>query len=62
MRGYEDDEALTVPEVMAWLRLGHDKVYELIRTKQLASFTIGRKRRVLAKAVRAYLADVSKAA
>ncbi|GAA3498978.1 hypothetical protein GCM10019016_060810 [Streptomyces prasinosporus] len=48
-------EALTVPEVMAALRLSRFKVYDLIRSKQLQSFTIGRARRVPADALRIYI-------
>ncbi|WP_227869993.1 helix-turn-helix domain-containing protein [Streptomyces otsuchiensis] len=42
---------LTVPEVMSALRLSRSKVYDLIRSKQLPSFTIGRARRVPADAL-----------
>lgn len=59
---YADDEPLTVPEVMAWLRLGRDRVYELIRSKELRSFTMGSSRRISAKAVREYLAALEEAA
>ena len=48
-------EALSVPEVMAALRLSRFKVYHLIRSKQLPSFTIGRARRVPADALRTYI-------
>ncbi|MEU0119365.1 helix-turn-helix domain-containing protein [Streptomyces bobili] len=41
-----DDELLTVVEVMACLRLGRSKVYDLIRTRRLPSVTIGRCRRI----------------
>ncbi|NSC21514.1 helix-turn-helix domain-containing protein [Streptomyces albus subsp. chlorinus] len=49
------DELLTVREVTAILKLGRTKVYDLIRTKELPSLTIGRSRRIPAQAVRAYL-------
>ncbi|MFI1095042.1 helix-turn-helix domain-containing protein [Streptomyces sp. NPDC020917] len=49
------DELLTVPDVMARLRLGRSTVYELLRTRQLSSVTIGRARRVPASAVRAFI-------
>ncbi|MGW4910000.1 helix-turn-helix domain-containing protein [Streptomyces sp. NPDC004270] len=49
------DELLTVREVTATLKIGRTKVYDLIRTKELPSLTIGRSRRIPAKAVRAYL-------
>lgn len=48
-------EALTVPEVMHALRLSRSKVYDLFRSKQLASFTAGRARRVPVDAVRQYM-------
>ncbi|MFJ4523993.1 helix-turn-helix domain-containing protein [Streptomyces sp. NPDC088810] len=48
-------EALTVPEVMAALRLSRFKVYDLMRSKQLPSFTIGRARRVPADALHTYI-------
>lgn len=53
---YDDDEALTVPEVAAWLRLSKSQVFNLLREEQIASFTIGRSRRIKAAAVRQYLA------
>ncbi len=37
-----DDELLTVPKAMARLKVGRSTVYDLIRTRQLASITIGR--------------------
>ncbi|WEV26673.1 helix-turn-helix domain-containing protein [Streptomyces sp. 71268] len=49
------DELLTVRQVMATLKLGRTKVYDLIRTKELPSLTIGRSRRIPAKAVQTYL-------
>ncbi|MHC5702727.1 helix-turn-helix domain-containing protein [Streptomyces tirandamycinicus] len=48
-------EALKIPEVMAALRLSRSKVYDLIRSKQLDSFTAGRARRVPVDAVRQYM-------
>lgn len=51
------DELLTVQEVTATLKVGRTKVYDLIRTKQLHSLTIGRSRRIPARAVRSYLAS-----
>ncbi|MFJ2903757.1 DNA-binding protein [Streptomyces sp. NPDC087212] len=35
-------ELLTVPQVMARLQLGRSAVYDLLRTRQLASITLGR--------------------
>ncbi|TWV45607.1 helix-turn-helix domain-containing protein [Streptomyces misionensis] len=52
-----EPEALTVPEVMNALRLSRSKVYDLIRTKQLRSFTSGRCRRIPVDAVRQYMND-----
>ncbi|MFG2195680.1 helix-turn-helix domain-containing protein [Streptomyces sp. NPDC048639] len=49
------DELLTVKQVMATLKVGRTKVYDLIRTKELRSLTIGRSRRIPAQAVRSYL-------
>lgn len=51
----DSPEAFTVPEVMAALRLSRSKVYDLFRSKQLASFTAGRARRVPVDAVRRYM-------
>ncbi|WP_432136641.1 MULTISPECIES: helix-turn-helix domain-containing protein [unclassified Streptomyces] len=48
-------EALKVPEVMTALRLSRSKVYDLIRSKQLESFTAGRARRIPVDAVRQYM-------
>ncbi|MGZ3116053.1 helix-turn-helix domain-containing protein [Streptomyces sp. H62] len=48
-------EALTVPEVMTALRLSRSKVYDLIRSRQLASFTVGRARRIAPDSLRAFI-------
>ncbi|MFF0432376.1 helix-turn-helix transcriptional regulator [Streptomyces sp. NPDC004327] len=48
-------ELLTVPEVMARLKLGRSTVYDLIRSRRLVSITIGRSRRVPADAVRDFI-------
>ncbi|CAL9367524.1 hypothetical protein SUDANB106_00794 [Streptomyces sp. enrichment culture] len=50
-----DDELLTVPEVMARLRLGRSKVYDLIRSRRLPSVTIDRSRRIPASALREFI-------
>ncbi|WP_327662432.1 MULTISPECIES: helix-turn-helix domain-containing protein [unclassified Streptomyces] len=50
-------EALTVPEVMKALRLSRFKVYDLIRSNELPSITIGRARRIPVDSVRAYMRD-----
>ncbi|MFF8993633.1 helix-turn-helix domain-containing protein [Streptomyces sp. NPDC014983] len=46
-------ELLTVPEVMARLKISRSTVYDLIRTRRLASITIGRARRIPAHALTA---------
>ncbi|WP_034092090.1 helix-turn-helix domain-containing protein [Streptacidiphilus albus] len=48
-----DTELLTVPEVMDRLKISRSTVYDLIRTRQLASLTIGRARRIPAHALHA---------
>ncbi|MFG2909619.1 helix-turn-helix domain-containing protein [Kitasatospora sp. NPDC048286] len=53
-------EALTVPEVMAALRLGRSKVYDLFRSGTLPSFTIGRARRVAADDLTTYIRTQSR--
>ncbi|MEV4502705.1 helix-turn-helix transcriptional regulator [Streptomyces klenkii] len=50
------EELLTVPEVMALLKLGRSKVYDLIRSRRLPSITIDRSRRIPAPAVRSFIA------
>lgn len=50
-------DLLTVPEVMARLKLGRSKVYDLIRTHRLPSFTIGRSRRIPAEAVQRFIRE-----
>ncbi|MEU6217221.1 helix-turn-helix domain-containing protein [Streptomyces sp. NPDC047022] len=52
-----DPQALTVPEVMTALRLSRSKVYDLIRSKQLPSYTSGRARRIPVDSVRHYMQD-----
>ncbi|GLF95986.1 helix-turn-helix domain-containing protein [Streptomyces yaizuensis] len=51
-----DDELLTVVEVMARLRLSRTTVYELIRTRRLASIRVGRARRIPVQSVRDFIA------
>ncbi|MEI5136693.1 helix-turn-helix domain-containing protein [Streptomyces libani] len=48
-------DALRVPEVMTALRLSRSKVYDLIRSRQLESFTIGRSRRIAADSLRTFI-------
>ncbi|MET8506661.1 helix-turn-helix domain-containing protein [Streptomyces sp. NPDC004787] len=50
-----DDELLTVPEAMARLKIGRSALYDLMRTRRLASLTIGRARRVPAHALDDYV-------
>ncbi|MGP3773216.1 helix-turn-helix domain-containing protein [Streptomyces sp. SDT5-1] len=50
-------EALTVPEVMKALRISRFKVYDLIRSNELHSITIGRARRIPVDSLRAYMRD-----
>jgi excisionase family DNA binding protein len=50
-----DDELLTVPEAMARLKIGRSALYDLIRTRRLASLTIGRARRIPAHALDDYI-------
>lgn len=49
------DELLTVPEVMARLKIGRSTVYDLIRSRRLPSITIGRARRVPVAALRDFI-------
>ncbi|MEU4113939.1 helix-turn-helix domain-containing protein [Kitasatospora sp. NPDC028055] len=44
-------ELLTVPQVMERLQLGRTTVYDLLRTHQLPSLTLGRARRIPAHAL-----------
>ncbi|MEU0049356.1 helix-turn-helix domain-containing protein [Streptomyces sp. NPDC006309] len=48
-------ELLTVPEVMARLKLGRSKVYDLIRSQRLVSIKIDGARRIPADAVRDFV-------
>ncbi|MEU5547354.1 helix-turn-helix domain-containing protein [Streptomyces sioyaensis] len=50
-------ESLKVPEVMKALRLSRSKVYDLIRSRQLESFTIGRSRRIAADSLRTFMSE-----
>ncbi|MFF8832303.1 helix-turn-helix domain-containing protein [Streptomyces sp. NPDC015131] len=49
------DELLTVPEVMARLKLGRSTIYDLIRSRRLTSITVGRARRIPVGAVRDFI-------
>ncbi|MCD0483456.1 helix-turn-helix domain-containing protein [Streptacidiphilus sp. ASG 303] len=48
-------EALTVPEVMAALRLSRSKLYDLLRSGELSSIKIGRSRRIPADSLATFL-------
>lgn len=48
-------QVLTIPEVMAALRLSRFKVYDLIRSGALPSITIGRARRVPAASLAQFI-------
>ncbi|TWG03610.1 excisionase family DNA binding protein [Streptomyces brevispora] len=50
-----DDELLTVPGAMARLKIGRSALYDLLRTRRLASLTIGRARRIPAHALDDYI-------
>ncbi|MFZ4279666.1 MULTISPECIES: helix-turn-helix domain-containing protein [Streptomyces] len=52
-----EPQALTVPEAMTALKLSRSKIYDLIRSKQLPSYTSGRARRIPVDAVRNYMRD-----
>ncbi|MFJ2098391.1 helix-turn-helix domain-containing protein [Streptomyces anulatus] len=47
--------AVTVPEVMAALKYSRSKVYDLIRSRVLPSYTEGRCRRIPLDALRTYM-------
>jgi excisionase family DNA binding protein len=48
-------ELLTVPDVMAQLKLGRSKVYDLIRSRRLISIKIDGARRIPADAIRDFI-------
>ncbi|MEU2334796.1 helix-turn-helix domain-containing protein [Streptomyces sp. NPDC013172] len=50
-----DDELLTVPEAMARLKISRSALYNLLRTRRLASLTIGRARRIPTHALADYV-------
>ncbi|GGV72813.1 helix-turn-helix domain-containing protein [Streptomyces thermoviolaceus] len=50
-------ELLTVPEVMARLKVGRTKVYDLIRTNRLVSIKVDGCRRIPDYAVRDFIAE-----
>jgi excisionase family DNA binding protein len=52
----------SVPDVMARLQVSRHTVYQLIRSRRLASVTIGRCRRIPVDALEAYLSTLREAA
>ncbi|QKW51924.1 helix-turn-helix domain-containing protein [Streptomyces buecherae] len=57
-----DEKLSTVADVMARLKLGRSTVYDLIRSRRLPSITIGRCRRIPARALRDYISNELEAA
>jgi excisionase family DNA binding protein len=55
----QNPDLLTVPDVMARMQLSRHAVYTLIRSRALASVTIGRSRRIPTSALTAYLHDLT---
>jgi excisionase family DNA binding protein len=55
MSGLDDLRLYTVGDVEQRLKLSRAKVYDLIRTRQLRSITIGRSRRIPHQALTDYL-------
>lgn len=49
--------AVTVPEVMAALKLSRSKVYDLLRSGALPSYTEGRARRIPLSSLHAYITN-----
>ena len=55
MSGLDDLRPYTIGDVEQRLQLSRAKVYDLIRTRQLRSITIGRSRRIPHQALTDYL-------
>jgi excisionase family DNA binding protein len=51
-------EAYTVEEVAKMLHIGRDKVYYLLRTRQLRSIKIGKSRRITSEQLAAFIATL----
>jgi excisionase family DNA binding protein len=49
------ETSVTVPEVMTALRLSRSKVYDLLRSGEIRSFTIGRSRRIPAEELATFM-------
>ena len=58
----DEDRLYTVQQVMDRTNLGQTKVYELIRTGELASVKVGKSRRVPASALRLWMAGLMRKA
>lgn len=54
------DPALTVPDVMAELRVSRNKVYDLMKSGQLRSFRVGTGRRIRRAALDEFIAAQEK--
>jgi excisionase family DNA binding protein len=51
-------EAYTVEQVAEMLHIGRDKVYFLLRTRQLRSIKIGKSRRITSEQLAAFIASL----
>jgi excisionase family DNA binding protein len=51
-------EAYTVEQVAKMLHVGRDKVYYLLRTRQLRSIKIGKSRRITSEQLAAFIATI----
>lgn len=51
-------EAYTVEQVAKMLHIGRDKVYYLLRTRQLRSIKIGKSRRITDEQLAAFIASI----
>lgn len=49
------DEIMTVEQVMDYLAMGKNSVYNLLKNGELAFFKVGRKYRITKKSVQAYV-------
>lgn len=49
------DDVMTVEEVMDYLAMGKNSVYNLLKNGELTFFKIGRKYRITKKSVQAYV-------
>jgi excisionase family DNA binding protein len=52
----DEDELLTIKEVMKYLKVSQSTIYRLFYTKKLSSVTFGRQRRVYKSALNQMLA------